>query len=501
MRQLEFGSFSPSFVGVDLRFGTARMYQHFSELWLRPGTRGRLPNANKASRFTHISAATTFEHELKHFHDFLWCNNSLSIFWLRIQALLNSMSVIKEFGEDKSFEAIPVPVTDWLGMDASARLRFQKHAAAWPELKNLSFWEPPVIDRSAHRIGGGSKPFRPGEEALAELYRLLASQYGQIKQLREGYHPPVEGFSRITPRFAYEISALAAQFGAVYLIYGEEECAEFLNGLARETNPVMQTFMTVLRVFSPKGQTDSKQLYVDRIDWRGVQAVGFWCLSGNYHLDGQGSCPAVRLSAIMEAISADRFRFLPPQMSRFELAEHWSRLLEVSSPFESMTTTRQMLSVNSERLMEKFGGEIKNSETASMAMEVVDNVLDANSDILKEFQSDPDNYIEPGKYNTKLERWPGGPTLIDIRGTSCEFVGDEPLKTTPCGPGSEKQVMIMASFSNPKTHFDPEKNMSLRQNFLAMDVIFDHHQVAPVDEVAAVNVFEKEYGKTLLFLN
>lgn len=329
----------------------------------------------------------------------------------------------------------------------------------------------------------------------------MVSQYGRIKLLREGFHPLVDGFPRVTPRFAFEISALAAQFGAVYTTYGEEECAEFLNGLARETNPVMQTFMTVLKILSPQAGVDSKRFYVDRIDWRAVQAVSFWCLAGNYHLDGEGSCPAVRLSAIMEAINADRFRFLPPQMSRFELAEHWSRLLEVSRPFESMEATRQMLSVNSERLMQNFGGEINDSPTASMAMDVVGNVLSANADIIKELQTDPDNYIEPGKYNTRLERWPGGPTLIDIRGTGCEFVENEPLKTRLCGPHSKNQVMIMPSFSNPKTHFDPAKNMSLRQSFLAMDVIFDHHQVAPVDEVAAVNVFKKEYGKTLLFLN
>ena len=477
------------------------MYEHFSDLWLRPGTRGRLPNAKKASRFSHISAATTFEHELRHFHDFLWCNNSLSIFWLRIQALINSMSVVKEFGEAKDFEAIPVPVTDWLGMSTDDRFKFRNHAAAWPEFDGLAFWDPPVIESSAHMIGGGSKPFISGDAGLAELYRLLSSQYGKIKDLREGYHPIIDGFPRVTPRYAYEISALSAQFGAVYTTYGEEECAEFLNGLGRETNPVMQAFMTVLRIVSPQAGEDKQRFYVDRIDWRAVQALGFWCLSGNYHLDGEDSCPAVRLSAILEAISENRFKYLPPLLSRFELVEHWSRLLGISAPFRSIDMTREMLLVNSERLVAKFGSEIKDSETASLAMDVVGNVLDANADMVKELKNDPDNYIEPGKYNTKLDRWPGGPTLIDIRGTGHEFVENELLKTRACEPTSQNQIIGLSSFSNSKTHFDIERNISLRRSFQAMDVLFDHHQVSPLDEASAISVFKKDYGKTLLFLS
>jgi hypothetical protein len=109
--QLDYGGFDPAFIGVTLRFSSARAWNTF-DTFRKTDAPLHVGGLTRDEAFEAISTTTVISHEVRHFHDFLLTPYSARIFKLRIEALVNALQTVTQLFQHDA-NCIPTPISTW----------------------------------------------------------------------------------------------------------------------------------------------------------------------------------------------------------------------------------------------------------------------------------------------------------------------------------------------------------------------------------------------------
>ncbi|WP_099021661.1 hypothetical protein [Mycolicibacterium palauense] len=294
----EYGRFNPRFLGLTFLFDCPDDYNVVRAAMTGPGGL-RSPKAAETG-LHEIALLSVFDHEYRHYLDFLLSPYSTTVFRMRLQALINGSQALSA-ARDLPGDVLPLPLTRWAILPEAER---RSHEGDWSQL-------------FGRQVGAVQLPSRSKSDLLTNLaagvtsigHRLTQDQfeahtdaavraYLRISQLTEGFDVPAV-LSHLRPPYVHEASALSAQLAAILVAQGELEFSRFANLLMNSTAPqarAWQTCYTLARQLS--ADEDSVSVV------RRIPSITTWALFGNLEMDGAAGCPTSRLSRLMVAVDA-----------------------------------------------------------------------------------------------------------------------------------------------------------------------------------------------------
>ena len=300
----DYGGFNPRFLGVSYYFDSPADFDLVSAAMTTPG---RLAPPTGADASLHeIALLSVVDHEERHYLDFLLSPYSITVFRMRLQALINGMSAIACVRELEG-DVLPVPLTRWMTMPEAER---RTHEEDWSELfgREVRAVQLPSRDRSdlLTNLAGGETPI--GDQSTQEQFEAQTEgavrAYLRIGQLTEGFDVDAS-MKDLRPPYIHEASALSAQLASIWVAQGEPEFYRFASYLIDSDAPqarAWQTCYRLARLMSSDWETASDTESVVFTPLRRIPSITTWSLFGNHQLDGAAGCPTNRLSGLLAAV-------------------------------------------------------------------------------------------------------------------------------------------------------------------------------------------------------
>lgn len=505
-----FGGFTPSLPGIDIRFPSHGHLEHFEAAW---GRRARPPlTDDDPDRMGLICVGTVIEHELRHFHDFLLNRDLLLTSWLRRRMAMNAFPAIKMMLTSTEFDVLPFPMIQW------ARLPEAKRAVRRAELAPYvraggRFWSPAMLPKAirAPEAAAMAMPRTPAqvEEAVRVSLQAVRKDLETIEPLRRGLDEPLPNQQAFTPRFAYELSALNAQLHAVAKTYGQAEAIDFLGMLRDQGTSYSRLFIHAVDVLTGRNRPGADQSAP--LELSNLSVVAFWCLTGCRE-DGTKGGPATRLATLLDYASDDWDAVFPSGIGPSELVAHLDTKMGCV-PFQtSLLNTQNELEAHVEAAARLYG--LMPSETV-LQRETVGTyqaVLEARANLIKSILADPLTYIDPERWMQDLAIWPQCPVHMKFSagrfGLPREDFGHYPASaqfnlTSNVPAEMEKDwvgdVCLQSFFtSSYEIPLGPViKHQRLNK---LVDLLIEPDGITPLDATALRELVHTQYGKELVQL-
>lgn len=303
----DYGGFNPRFVGLTFLFDSPDDYNFvYCYLTDTPVPEGCGETMSDLHR---ISLLSVVDHETRHYIDFLLSPYSMTIYSMRIQALINGIqaaTAARAMGGD----VVPVPLTKWATLDR--RLRAAQEAE-WSGLFGRQMLPVDLPEWTPESLLSNIPPTiarLDGEDEAADAVRYVEAAiraYARIEQLTRGLDAALpENFLR-TP-YVHEASALTAQLGAIWRGQGLAEFAQFTRFLLDSQSPqarMWQLCYQLATLIDRAGHTPMAKDDNPLIPIRRIPTITMWSLFGNYQLDGAHASAAQRLHELLALVVAD----------------------------------------------------------------------------------------------------------------------------------------------------------------------------------------------------
>lgn len=512
MQAQNYGGFTGSLPGIDIRFGRREHIDHFLEAWQRPGVVPGLPKEGPL-RAELMSIGTIVEHELRHFHDYLLCFESLQASWIRRRMLLNGMPAVTQILKSDEHDVVPFPLLDWAILTERERSRQRASLEALYPAGARRFWSPKTLPQKVSMPASAvikRKLSRADELKFTSRSLQAVRAFGtMLDPLRHGLDPTPLAGGRFTPRFVHEFSALSTQLVAVARTYGWNEWAEFMATIISDPSIYNRFYLRMLHLFASKGAYG--EFDPSQIDFPKMNAVAFWCMTGCPR-DGAKGGPATRLSTIISAAEDDWHDVFPSDMGMVDLVDHFNKRVGCE-PFRSSIdiTQTQLESECSATLgaLRSIPGAVK---AHLRGPEIFDSVLRCRRMLIATVKADPEAYIDPGNWMADLTAWPQCPVHLRF---SAGRIGVHRDHLKWCGPDAVFNVstnmpathaasyagdVYMPAFFNGSASVPLEPVIDTQRLTLLFDLLFEPEQVGQVDDSGGRDFVREHYGKELLRL-
>jgi hypothetical protein len=222
-----------------------------------------------------LAVASAYEHERRHFHDWLLSPYTAAINAMRSEVFVNSLEVRRRLHANGT-TVIPVPLSRWLRKSEAER---QALVGMWQSL-----------------LGGAARIQLPdfSYPGLTEAIETVTRRYRSIGMLFE----PVEG-TQVDGAAVFEASALNIQIQAIHDIFGETASNLFGNAMAGLASPSRYGwFPQAMMALRRPGEILENDT---------LTTIATWCLLGNEDADSANAHPLIRLNHALQCVEARGF--------------------------------------------------------------------------------------------------------------------------------------------------------------------------------------------------
>lgn len=506
-----FGGFTPSLPGIDIRFPSPEHLAHFEIAWSRQA-RPPLPG-DHPDRLGLICVGTVVEHELRHFHDFVLNRDMLLTSWLRRRMSLNALPAIVWLMKSEAFDVIPYPVIDWARLPERARaVRRAELGPILPEDRRR-FWNPRMlparITAPKTAIVDPPRTEAEAEEMIRAGLKAVRGDLATIAPLRYGLDNTPLGQGRFTPRFAYELSALNVQFHSVIKTYGFDEGREFLSMLADQGTTYSRLFIEAMELFTGARRSDAARrqpIHLPRLS-----AVATWIMTGCAD-DGTKGGPATRLATLMDQARAAWDSVFPDGLSPAALLDHWDEQTGAVPFRQSLERTQKELENHLAAARMLFGAFPKEATHQLEAVSTYDAVLKCRRALIDAVIADPLTYVDPGLWMENLGNWPQCPVHMKFsagrfglpRAHFANYPDDTRYNLSSAVPPEHADSHVGDAYLRsffPSLHDIPSAPVIKHQQInLLFELLVEPESVRPIDAMALRDFAETNWGKTLVQL-
>lgn len=362
-----------------------------------------------------ISAGTTLEHELRHYHDFLLSYGALHNYWQRTQAMMNATPILMQMLSDPDVDTLVFPAISWAQIGVDARKAYLVDCLC-DEAAHAGVWAPPVVD--------GPRPPNTLQDGIHELshdnYRhalfVIRDQLARIESMRGGINDPLFPFP-FTPRFVAEHSSLLVQCASVHQTYGFGDVDFFMTRLARDGSFYARFFSSMVLIFSgrslPRAAGSVAVVDAKEIDWRALGVGVTWCFCGSA-ANPDLLKPVDRMAKLVEAVLADRAGVVPPMLGFADLFRHLDTYFDVEPAGVAARRNTDSLRtfLRNSRAKLAVGGRMpREFETLT---DVFEGLLDERERVVARVLGDPEGYMDVGRYVRDLPQWPQCPVSFNF---------------------------------------------------------------------------------------
>jgi hypothetical protein len=392
-----FGAFDYRFFGLTLRFETGEAFDAFA----RPEPAAKVTDET-------LWATTVFDHELRHFHDFLLSPHSANIFRLRLLAMMKGYDfLIGAYNEGSALEnrCIPIPLTRWLRRhptNRAADIRLWSRSRRSP---NGVPWAPVPVPYVQP-----ADEFDCDDELAASAF-ITAKAYEAIARYSRGFATQDQNALRATDVF--ELSALLLQGYAARMLLGEHAMGEFFARIASNAR-YGRPLNLLERAFGEFGHTR----------WDAALMAVTWSLLGrslgSSHDEAAEShaCPAYRLTFLLDLFRRDG---IPPAGTGCKLLfARWDSALGAVPLAEGLE--REVSANESAQVTYDCWAATQVEEMRPLSS-VFASYADAHKHAVRSFLANPDDYVRPEAYLEGLDRLPA-PVIRLISGRFGFQLGD-----------------------------------------------------------------------------
>jgi hypothetical protein len=323
-----------------------------------------------------LAIASAFEHERRHFHDWLLSPYTAAINLMRSEVFVNYLALRPALLANGT-TVIPVPLSRWL----------QKSETDQRALVDM--WES--LLGAAVRI---QLPDFSRREVI-EVIDDIARRYRSIGALFE----PIEG-TQIDGAAIFEASALLIQIQAIHDLFGETASNLFTSAMAGLSPPSRYgSFLQAMANLRRRGEILENDT---------LSAIATWCLLGNNTADSANAHPLIRINHAVRCVEARGFSNLDkPAGEVFEELDSSSGampyrdLLEHSIGLGESTIDQMESWVEEDRSGSNFLRGIVQAQRLLHALHVY---------MARLLMDNPDSYCHPVDYlDRSLERLPEPP--------------------------------------------------------------------------------------------
>lgn len=311
-----------------------------------------------------LAIASTFEHERRHFHDWLLSPYTAAINAMRAEVFVNSRSV-RAFLERDGTTVIPVPLQRWL----------RKPEAEQETL--VRRWESLLGDTTPIKLPDLQNP------ELVAAVESIARRYRSIGILFE----PVSG-TQLDAAAMFEASALLIQIQAIHDLFGETASNLFATAMTNVSPP--SRYGWFLRAMSGLAGAG------ERLENNVLSTIAVWCLLGNNTADPANAHPLVRLGHAVGCVTARGLAGLDrptsailDELDRFSGAMPYRDLLEHSIELGRECAEQTLQIATDERSGSRFVLGIAQTQSA---------LHNCHSEMAALFLEAPELYCEPATY-------------------------------------------------------------------------------------------------------
>jgi hypothetical protein len=422
-RQTAYGSLDHRFVGISLRFQTSEAFEDFRNSFTGPLVRSEDPNRAREQLWT----ASVYEHELRHFHDFLLSPFSTTLFRLRITAALNGSSYLlngTELSRELRHPAMPIPFGKWVYYSPSRR---KEQIEMWSRIAPPApgeHWSPfpiPYFNATQTSVmtsptGQWDEPFSSGDlDSLETLMYLTVNAYESMRSYATGFASELGVSIRATDVF--ELLAILLQAHVILRAIDQRAMRDFLAEV-----------LTTAR-YGP-----TLALFLDPFIKSGIFAgnVGHaaltWAIVGRpfgWTDDKRPmrlACPGYRLAFLLKRFASDG---IPSDETPCQdLFDTWDSAIGYIPVREGLES---VIRANADAL-NKYR-KMKN-QIASLSTEIVpvfERFVKAQADLIERFLQDPDSYVHVDRYYDSVDGLPKPPVRIVLDGFGIRHAAGENL--------------------------------------------------------------------------
>ncbi len=319
--------------------------------------------SDPAAAVSKLAVGSAFEHERRHFHDWLLSPYTASINALRTEVAVNYAQLAPAFFGGGT-TVVPVPITRWMKKSDDERAAL------------VSMWQMLLGEATTVRLPDLSHP------ALQSAIENIARRYGSIGSI---FRSVGENLDAST---VFEASALLIQTQAIHDLYGETACNLFSSTIAgQKVASRYGWFLNAMAGLCRAGEVMENDT---------VTAIVTWCLLGNNTADPDHAHPLTRFGHAVRCVTKHGFTGLDgPTRSILETLDRESG----TKPYDELLRHSMELGDDVVRWLEELANSDASGSSFVRAVAQSYGFLhQCHVYMAKLFLEDPDLYCQPVAY-------------------------------------------------------------------------------------------------------
>lgn len=318
--------------------------------------------------FSLVSLATTLDHEMRHFHDFMLSPLGSSILAARLSIAMNSMQVFGRLTEARDLNSLPLPLTRWVEMSANDQDNYLNSISKFLARSGVN------CHLTGPKLSSGDLMFRAltaAGDAMKRITSFLTSRFSMADVIDVGLVDVAEA------------SALAVQAQAIWTVFGEAALNVFLAGLQAVPDTTYSRMANVLVGLCVH----------QNMPWDAIGTLTTWSLMGQV-----GELPPeIRFATAITDLIANGY---PESAEPFELFDRWDKRHGTTSIIEAM---RRSLDSDVDILNKrKQIAAASENRIAEELAEYYELYCTARRDLVETFLVDPGKYTETFRYRESM---------------------------------------------------------------------------------------------------
>jgi hypothetical protein len=327
-----------------------------------------LSKSDSPHLFSLVSLATTFDHEMRHFHDFLLSPLGSSILAERLSIAMNSLQVFARLVDAPDLNALPLPLTKWIEMSANEQDHYLNSISQFLASSDVN------CQLTGPRLSLDDLMLRmltTAGDSMKRVTSFLTSRFSMADVIAVGLVDVAEA------------SALAVQAHAIRTVFGDSALAAFLAGFEAAPDTTYSRMTNVLVGLSTH----------HNMPWNAIGTLTTWSLMG----DIDELRPEVRFAAAMTDLIANGY---PENADPVDLFDRWDKRYETTAITEVM---RRSLDKDINLLNKRKQSAVTSGNPlAAELAEYYEAYCSARRDLVETFLADPGQYTDTFRYRESI---------------------------------------------------------------------------------------------------
>jgi hypothetical protein len=323
-----------------------------------------------------LAIASAFEHERRHFHDWLLSPYTAAITAIRAEVFMNYVG-LRQALRAGGTTIIPVPLPRWL----------QKSEAEQKAL--LDMWQSLLGDSVPIQLPDLTQP------GVAEVIEAISQRYRSIGALFD----PVAG-TNLDAASIFEASALLIQTQAINELFGETASSLFIGTMAElGSRSRYGWFLQTMNGLRRPGEI---------LENNTLSAIATWCLLGNNTADTANAHPLIRFGHAVRCVEARGFSKLDkPTVDILDELDRSSGVM----PYRELLEHSIDLGETIVQMFENMIADDRSGSNFPLGIAQAQEFLHRCHVYMgRLLMDDPDSYCQPAAYlNRSLEKLPEPP--------------------------------------------------------------------------------------------